>query len=361
MGWEFASGDPEIVEQWSEAVVRDAEKQLIWAPMMYSLDDDKAIRHPDANKGQGIIKVHTLFQGGAKKGRTVHITNVADITGRGVHGEGLLRDTGANMDTYTMDLTFEDIAHQVRTTGPMSERLSVVEFRSMARKQLARWARRKTEGAIVLALWGLTSWNNTTKLRGWSQTGQETEVFGNTIQAFDSDHIVYAGNGSSNSDLGQDDIMTAQLLTKLETKALEDLDIPLEPMNFNGEDGLVLYLSHRGCEQLQYDDDWKAAQNNNTRSPQHPQLRGTIGKYGRIWVVPYAFALNPAANVGQGVLCGMDALHFCKVEDWSWAEDYEDNRKRRKVISIGAALGAAPTYLNATRRNAIAVRYWQRA
>lgn len=359
MTWEFGVNDAETVEKWTEATVRDGEKMITFAPFMTS-QTEGAVRNPEVGNAGGIIKVHTEFAGKDKAGRTLTIYNVADIPAseRGVHGDGLLRDTGADLDTYTMQLRFENVAEQVRTMGELNEKGPLLQFRQTAREKLARYVRAKTEGAIILQLWGLTSWNNTTKLKHWSQQGQESSVFGNTIQAFDADHIVYAGDATSNATIGTDDVMTAQLLTKLETKALEDLDIPLEPLN----DELILFCSNRAAEQLLYDEDFiRVNADANTRGSDNPIVRRSIGKFGMIRVVPIPYALNPAANVGQAVLCGKDALQMAKVEDWSWFEDFEDNRKRRKVISVGGTFGVAATYINSTRRNALAVRHYQRS
>ena len=208
---------------------------------------------------------------------------------------------------------------------------------------------------------GLTSWNNTTKLKYWPQTGAIASVYGNTIQAFDSDHIAYAGTATSNGTITSGDVMTAQFLTKLETTAFEDLSIPLDGMDVDGQQELILFLSRRGCEQLLYDEDWINANRAGVQSMDNPIVKRSIGKFGNIRVVPYNFCLNPAANVSQGILCGKDAIQMAKVEDFSWFEDFEDTRKRRKVVSIGGMFGAAATYFNSTRRNAIAVRHYVRS
>lgn len=357
--WEFATGDAETVKLWSEKTIRQADKAMFFAPFVTSLKDEDALRHPDAGKGGGIIQMRSDFKG--KKGDTVTLSSAGDLSDEGTEGDGLLRDGGETLDTYTMTLKFTDIAHAVRTTGPMSDRRSVFDFRTLGMEKLSRWARNKMEGAIVLSLWGLTSWNNSGKLPTWPSAAAST-VFGNSIQAFDSDHIVYAGNATSDATIDSADVLTAQLLAKLETKAFEDLSIPLEPINVDGRDSLILFTSGRGIEQLQYDDEWRAAQQSaNLRGTTNPVLQRAVGRFGNIYVIEYPRTLNPAANVGRSILCGANALQMAKVEDWSWFEEYEDLRKRRKVISVGGAFGIAPTYLNSARRNAIAVDHYVRS
>lgn len=358
MTWEFGINDPETVAKWSEAVIRDADKALTFAPFMTSMTEG-AVRNPEANGLNGIIRVHTEFEGKDTAGRTLTLSNVADIpaTEQGIQGDALLRDTGANLDTHTMTLRYDAIAEQVRSNGEMNEKGPVMKFRKTAREKLARWARFKTEGAIWLALNGLTEYVNGSKLKYWPQNGVVTDVYGNPIQAFDEDHIFYCGDATADANVDSADLLNLTALTRLETLAFEELDIPLEPL----DDGtLVLFTSGYGKEQLLDDSGFKDRADKDSRGDTNPIVKRQIGRVGNIRVVPMPFGLNPAANVGQSILCGKDALQMAKVEDFSWFEDYEDNRKRRKVISVGGMFGVAATYLNDTRRNAIAVRHYSR-
>lgn len=362
--WQFGTNDSTTVKVWSEKVIRDAEKQQIFAPMMYSIDNPKVLRHPDAQKNlTGIIQVHSEFESIDRKGDQVTISNIGRINGRGVHGDALLRDTGAVASTYSLALKFEDIAQQFRSSGPMSERRFVGNFREEGKAALASWARRKVEEAIVLQLFGLTSWDSSgPQLDNWRNAG-ETSVFGNSIQAFDASHILYAGDATSDATIDSSDLLSVQLITKAGTMAMEDLDIPIEPLTINGEDCMVLFASNRGIEQLKYDDDYKNFLQFDKSSP---LIKRAVAKIENIYVIPYPKCLRPTTNVGRAVLCGANALHMVKVPDslgnidWNWYEDFEDTRKRRKVISIGAALGIAPSYFNSARRNAIAIDHYVR-
>lgn len=361
MTWEFGINDPETVQKWTEATIRDADKMLTFAPFMTSMTEG-AIRNPEASKTGGVFRVHTDFSGRDKKGRVVTIHNVADIDPAeiGIYGDAIGRDQGANLDTYTMQLKYDSVMLPVRSSGELSEKSTVLDFRKEARAKLAKWAAHKTDGGLWLALNGLTSYTNGTKLKYWPQNGAISSVYGNDIQAFDADHIAYAGDATSVATVDQGDVLTAQFLTKLETTALEDLSIPLDPFMVDGMPELILFVGNRGKEQLLYDEDWIKANQAGVQSSDNPIVKRSIGKFGNIRVVPVPFALNLAANVAQAVLCGKDAVQLAKVEDFSWFEDFEDIRKRRKVISIGGMFGMAATYLNGTRRNAMAVRHYSR-
>lgn len=362
MTWEFGANDPATVEKWTEATVRDASKLMTFAPFLTGKGEG-VLKNPEKGNIDGIIRVHTDFAGKDTAGKTLTIHNVADIAAseQGVSGDALLRDTGADLDVYTMQLSYDAIAEQVRSAGEMNEKATVLKFRQTAREKLARWIAYKMEGAVVLSLWGLTSYVNGTKLKYWPQDGNVSSVFGNAIQTFDSDHIFYCGDATADANVDSSDILSLDALTRLETKALEDLDIPLEPVMVDGQPELFLFVPFRGKEQLLDDTDFKDMADKDVRGSSNPIVRRSIGKVGMIRVIPIPFALNSYANVAQSMLVGKDALQVAQVEDFSWFEDFEDNRKRRKVISVGGMFGARATKINDTRRNALAVRHYVRS
>jgi N4-gp56 family major capsid protein len=367
--FDFGRNDPETVKLWSELVVRDAEHKLFFSPMMYSATNDSAaVRHPDANKAEGVIRVHTEFQ--EKAGDRLTINNVARIQGEGVYGDSLLRDTGSDVDTYTMDLYFDQVAKQTRDSGKLAAKRTSMDFRKITKPELASWWRRQVEGSIIRSLYGLANPANASTVLGRlnQPTTSNSTVMGNTIQAFDSSHLMYAGVGNAAaSDLESTDVLTSQVLSKAETAFCSDLSIPLEGLDMKGEEGFLLLTPRRGIEQLLYDEAWRQAQGTYVRDMNHPLIKLTVGRIGKFWVVPYDNALTVAtATDGSGVVnralvLGKDALQMAKVEDPQWFEDYVDTAKRRRVISIGGMYGIAPTYFNSSRRNSAAIDFYARA
>jgi N4-gp56 family major capsid protein len=359
MAWEFGDNNPLRVRQWSELVIRDAEKLQVFAPLMYSLEENSRVKAADASKLAGVIQVHEDFKAAA--GDRVTIANTARVTGKGIHGDALLRDTGENLATNSMDIYIEPVAMQLRTSGPLSEQRVLLNYRKEFRMKLAQWAARKIEEGIILTLSGLTSSTAASQpLDCWDVSPIQTSVFQNPVQSFDDAHIVYAGDATSAATIGSDDVMTAQLLTKLQTKAQEELDIPLEPLRIDGEDAFILMCSHQGVEQLLYDPDFVQAQRANTYNKQNPLLTGVVGKYGMFYIRPYPKMLKPATNVSRALVLGQNAMHLAKKDDWTWWEGYEDNAERRKVMCISAFLGMQATKFNGSRRNALAVEHYVR-
>lgn len=359
MAWEFGDNNPLRVRQWSELVIRDAEKLQVFAPLMYSLEENSRVRAADASKLAGVIQVHEDFKAAA--GDRVTIANTARVTGKGIHGDALLRDTGENLATNSMDIYIEPVAMQLRTSGPLSEQRVLLNYRREFRMKLAQWAARKIEEGIILTLSGISSSTAASQpLDCWDGVPITTSVFQNPIQTFDDAHIVRAGDATDTASVGSDDVLTAQLLTKLQTKALEDLDIPLEPLRVDGDDAFILMCSHQGVEQLLYDPDFVQAQRANTYNKNNPLLTGVVGKYGMFYIRPYPKMLKLAPNVSRALVLGQNAMHLAKKDDWSWWEGYEDNAERRKVMAISAFLGMAATKFGGSRRNALAVDHYVR-
>jgi len=360
--FDFGTNDNTTVKLWSGKIVRDVYKMSMFSDLLHSPRNPRAIRDRDGKmvkRAQGLIRVHTDLQ--ERRGDRVRITNIARVTGRGIHGDEIAVGQGANLTPYTMDLSIENVIQPVRSSGELAEQMSDLEFREESHEALGPWATVKDDEGFIITLFGLTSWNNS-PYDNWSNNG-ETEVFNNTIQAFDSDHLIYAGTtATSNATLGAGDKMCYELLIKAETTAFSDLSIPIDPFMIDGQPSLILFCNDRAKEQLLMDDDFKSAvENGDQRGKDNPAISGNIGKISRTWVVPIPKAPNPAANVGQAVLCGRDCLQYVPVRQWKWWEGYEDIAERRKVIAIKAMKGMAPTFFNSTRRNAIALRHYQRS
>jgi len=367
MTWVFTPANALTVKRWAEKGSRDGERKLLWAPMMYG-DNPNAMRNPGYNKlVRGAIEVITDFQG--KTGDRVTIPNVRVVEGRGVHNDAILRGSGAPQALDSMDVYFENVAHQVLSGGKLSERRIALDFRRTVRRSLTDWYHRKVEESIILALWGLTSWyrgTNTTPqnygpLRNFNNSG-ETHSMLNAIQAFDSDHIMYAGDATSDATLDSSDVMSAQLITKMETKAMEDLDIPLEPlMTEDGEECFGLVLSNKQLEDLSYDEDFVRRNTQVVPRDGNPLTKRAIGKYSNTYIIPYAKCLQPIVNVTRAIFFGANCLKFAKVDEMEFFEDFADDAKRRVALSVGGAWGVAPAYFNSSRRNCIAVDTWTRA
>lgn len=373
MTWKYTPTDQLTIKTWSADAVRDAEKDMFFAPyMMAAPGADRAFRSPDYNKGVGIIDVHTQFQ--SQKGDRVTIPNVGLVTGRGLHNDGLLRDLSNVLPTSGMDLFFENVANRLVSEGQLSQQRIALDFNREARYGLARWGTRKVEESIILALAGLTQWDTVTgptmKCCDDPVNGRQSEssLFLNTVQPFTAATTMYAGDATSLADIDSSDRMSAQLLSRIETRATEELDIPIEPLRIGGEDCYVLLMSGKSAEDLRLDPDYREAQAGFGKG-ESPLVKRGFGKFGMIIPVIYPKMPSPvnpnvaagaAGNLSRALLLGKSALQFAKVSPWEFFENDADDAKRRTAISIGSMMGMTPTLFNGVRRNALAIDHYVR-
>lgn len=365
MSWKFASGSEIVPKVMAEKVTRNAEHGLIWAPLMYPSGPaaQGLIRNADYGKGAKIIRVNDELR--TKPGENLILHNVARINGQPVMGDGRAKDQKTTLQPYTMPLGYSAARiPPITSEGKLNDKKTVLKFRENAMAEGSSWARRTTEGAITAHLFGITAPTNTAVTTRLNLGSDLTTVFGNDVQAFDSDHLVYAGaNNASDADVAADTsaVLTASLLDTLITKATEDLSIPLEMAELgNGEEGFLVLLPGRGIEQLKTDPDYRDAIAQYD-GPLNAMLKRKLVKYGPFVFVEYANCLDPLANVGRMLVLGKDALQFAKVMDWEWWEGVEDTHDWVNLISIGAMMGAKATVFNSTRRNALAVDFYKRS
>lgn len=362
--FQFGSSNASTRKAWAEGVARDAEHGLFFAPLMYPAGPSAqgAIRSPGYGKGAQIIKVHDLFKN--ESGDNLTITNVARINGAPTMGDAVDKNSSANLSTYTMTLGYDAARKTVSNTGKISDKKVAFKFRETAKPELASWSRRTTEGLILAHLYGIAAPTNSAVLTRLNLSSSLTTVFGNAVQAFDSDHLVYAGSANTTDAMVSADtsaVLTASLLDQIITKVGEDLSIPLEPTDLgNGEEGFIVPISGRGLEQLRADPDFREAVTE-FNGPLNQLLKRKLPKYGNLVFVEYGNCLDPYANVGRMLVLGKDALQFAKVMDWEWWEGVEDTMDWKNLITIGAMMGAKATYFNSARRNALAVDFYKRS
>lgn len=359
MTWNFTADDAVTIKLWSTKDTRESEKAQFWVPMMYTNDGEGA-RAPhiqDASKFKGAVRVVTEFDG--KAGDRVTIPHVPRITGRGRHGDQLLRGSGQAHTLKTQDVFFDYFATQIISSGPLSDRRVGMKFIDTGRPALRDWFKRKVEEAITLAMFGLTAPANGSVLDCWDD--EETAVFLNTIEEFASGQVLFAGDATSDATIDSADVLTAQALTKLETFAKEDQTIPVEEMTGNGENGFLFLTSGRGIEQLMYDEEFREAHTRVIRDERNPLTQRAKWKYGNLYIAEYPKCLKPAANVGRSLLIGAEALLFAKVEDMQYFMDPADDAQLRKALSVRGAAGAKANKIDGTRRNCVAIDHYVRS
>lgn len=353
MTYAFTAAQAETVKLWSTKDTRDALKAQFWYPMIYGADGNKAGMQ-EASKFKGIVRMVTEFE--AKTGDRVTFPHMPRITGDAIENDTQLRGSGSTMSIQSQNVFYTYFAKQVISAGPLSDARALIKFLDAARPGLRDWFSIYVEECITAMAFGLTSWNNSLTLLGTSKSA----VWLNTINTFDSSHIMYAGDATSDATIDSADVLTAQVLTKASTAIREDLSIPLEPIMYGGQERYLLLVSGRGKEQLLYDPDFRESYTRVIKDANNPLTERVTMEFDKFLIVEYPKCLNPAANVGRALILGANSLFFAKVKDMNYFQDPADDAKLKTALSITAAAGVSQNYHDSARYNAYAIDHYVR-
>ncbi len=368
MTWQRTGADDESVILFSEKMTRDAERKMVFGSVMEAANvkAEKAFKHPEFNKTEGIITVHTEFV--AEAGYELRIHNTPAVFSPGVKGDSNAIDQSIELDIFTQKLYYDYVRLPFQSAGKKQEDMTLLKFMETAEKSGARWAARQLEGSVAAMLWGIATPNNPAKLRYLNQLGASdttlTEVMGNALSSYvyDTDHIIYAGGKTSDAQVAADTAATlsAAELDKIITTIEEDADVPIEYATIDDQPTAFFFIPGRGVEQLPSDPDYQRIVQQ-TAGSENKLVKRAVGRYGPLVIVEYPNCLNPVANVARGVIAGRNAIQFCKksgIEPWRGTKDTHD---WIKLYALMMGYGLAPTYFDGTRRNSWAFDFYVRS
>lgn len=357
INWTFGVNDPQTVTLWSAEVDYDAANASAFGQLVYDSNPRNVGQVMKSTMLRNVVKRRNDLDGDKKRGSTIRVYNVAQLSKGGVYGDALISGTAENLQTFTQDVLIDQIRKTVRSDGKLSEKRVLMEFRPTAKSTLADWFSVFLDESCTVALVGENTFVNS--YVNFS-SGAFGSVMGNALQSTDGNHTIYAGNATSNATAANSgNSVTAQLLTLLSIEAEQTVDPPLRQIKMKDPDIKFLGLFDQNIKgQLAYDSDWRQAMEQAApRSMKNEVLRGSIGNYGGIEIVTYNRAFRPITNVAYGLLLGADALNWASAQGIKWFETYEDNNNR-EVVQISAMFGLAPTYFNGSKRNMFLVPHY---
>lgn len=354
--WQFASNDPLTAKLFDKKVDYDVAVKTAFADLIYQVTSPDIGKVAKSKLLTGPIKKHTHLQGKASRGDTVTFMNIAQLNQPGVYGDAVVSGTAEPIQSYSQSASIDQYAKELRSDGKLSEKRVVADFRETAQRLLTDSMAVFQDELINIALIGENVFTNPYK---HFTSGGFSKTMGNALIPTDANHIVYAGNATSNATAANAaNIVTAQLLTKLMITATQTLSIPIRELKLPSKADFLFVDDSNITAQLGYDSDWRTAQITGApRSNTNEALTGSIGVYGGIEVVKQTRAFRPIANVAYGMLLGADALNILLAEPWSWFEGYTDN-DRKKVVMISSMFGVVPTYFNNSKRNMLMVPHY---
>ncbi len=255
-----------------------------------------------------IIQEKTDFR--KDKGDTLYFGLGMDLSGAGVTGDNELEGNEEALTVYSDSVTVDQIRNAVRVQGRLEEQKAAYGIRETAKERLKFWLAEKIDEIIFDHLCGDTS-----------------QTFPAAPLAPDSDHVLYGGNATSDSDIDSTDKFTAALISKTKVKA-QTLDPRVKPVKVDGKDYYVCVIHPYQAYDLRQDTDWQNAHYYaSERGLDNPIFTGSMGIYDGVAIHVHP-KIYTASNWGAGanvegaraLFLGAQAGLFAQASDTSWVE-----------------------------------------
>lgn len=322
---------PLAVKAWAQKLFHEALKQTSFYPFI-------------GKSSSSIIHMKEELKKGA--GDRIRVGLRMQLSGAGIEGDATLEGNEEALQTYSDDLMINQLRHAVRSEGKMSEQRVHFSVREEARMGLQDWWSDRIDTAIANQLAGNTGQTDT------KYTGGQSAI------AFDSDHVVYGGNATSEADVASKAAnakFTLDLIDKCVTKA-KTLSPLIRPIKHNGENCYAIFLHPYQIESLrtntstgQWMDIQKAAMQGG-KVEKNPIFTGAIGKYNNTYIYENTRMPEVTSTVRRAVFCGAQSglIAFGKDNNptnMSWVEELFDY-KNQLGVSAGMIYGVKKTRFN---------------
>ena len=338
----------------------DASTQKLWSGTLYH----EMIKESYVGKFIGDDQ-NSLIQRKREKekspGDQVTFTLRVRLNGDGVSGDGTAEGNEEALTTYTDAVKVDQLRHQVRLGGSMSEERVAFDLRAECKDGLRDWWAERMDTAFFNQITGNTVQTDT------RYTGMQATV------APDSSHQMWSsvsGTITADESLTSTDIFNLKLIERavVRAKTLDsttgDGTVPIRPFKIGGNDKFVLFLHPHQLYQLRTDagtNGWMDIQRAAMAGGQiatNPLYTGAVGEYNGC-ILHDAFRLPLGINSSSGVavastrravLCGAQsaAIAFGQGKGpnrMKWVEELFDY-KNQYGVSAGSIFGMKKTRFN---------------
>lgn len=286
----------------------------------------------------------------------------SQLQGAGIAGDGTLEGNEEALETFTQDVTIDQLRHAVRSKGKMSEQRVPFSVRAEAKDGLADWWADRYDTWFFNQLCGMSGIADT------RYTGMQAAT------APDADHVVYAGGVLAESSLSN--TSTHKFTLDLIDKAVEKAKLAknaLRPIMVGSEKFWVMFLHTYQVTSLrtntqtgQWLDIQKAAMSGGDVK-KNPIFSGALGVYNG--VILHESTRIPAVTGNDGnavtptvrraVLAGAQAACFAfgqgsSKNSMDWNEELFDY-KNQLGVEAGCIAGLVKTRFNGSDYGTVVV------
>lgn len=320
---DYAVNSPLAVKRWSNELMKEALKKTLVLQFMGTGSDSLIQIKTEVNKDAGDRITFGLRQ---------------QLSGGGISGDSTLEGSEEALETYSQNVTIDQLRHAVRSAGKMSEQRVPFSVREEAKDGLSDWWADRLDSWFFNQIAGNTGQADT------RYTGMQATV------APDSGHIVYAGAAISENSLSATTAMRFSL-TMLD-KAVERAKVAknaLRPVRVNNKSYLVGFLHPYQVTSMrtntntgQWLDIQKAAMTGGDVAD-NPIFSGALGIYNNVILfedtrVPLVTGPEGAGTVARAIVCGAQSA-VCAFgrgygkNTFSWKEELFDYENQ---LGVGA-------------------------
>lgn len=328
----FGTNDSQTVKIWSKKAMKEALAQTLFFKKFLGTDKDSII----------------VWQKELEKnsGDTVKYDLLIELEGEGTSGDNLLKGNEEDLTYYQDTVAVKQLRHATMF-GADSQQKTVHDLRKDGQWALSRWWAKKFESFMFRYLCGDTAVNH---------AQQGGTVAGST--AFDSDHVVYGGDATSEGTIGSNDQFTLDQIDYAKEKTTL-LDQPMVPVRIDGDEYYVVVLHPYSMTDLKLDiggtssSTWMEIQKDaNVRGAKNPIFTGAAGVYNKCIIFESKDIFTPSTSVRRNLFLGANAGVFAMGNAYkkqnqkkygdnnliSWNEMLDDY-DNREGISAGCTFG----------------------
>lgn len=325
------------VKRWSKGLMKEALKKTFALQFMGEGTNNLIQVKTELNKSEGDRITFGLRQ---------------QLTGAGTQGDNALEGNEEGLETYSQNVTIDQLRHAVRSKGKMSEQRVPFSVREEAKDGLSDW------WADRIDTWLFNQLSGNSAQTDVRYTGMQAAT------AADSDHQVYCGTGSTSSEgaisASTDQVFSLTLIDKAVERAKLAVN-KFRPVRAGNGEYFVCFLHPYQVTDLrtststgQWLDIQKAAlQGGNIK--ESPIFTGALGVYNNtiLFESTRLPSFTTAEGAGKGrraVFCGAQAavMAFGRgsgANTFSWVEELFDFENQLGVAA-GCIGGAVKTRFN---------------
>lgn len=222
-------GDPKAQKKWSGNLAVDQRKKSYWENRFIGTSDNSIIQR----------KVELENEPGDR----ISFDLCVQMRNKPTYGDNKVEGKEESLKFYTDEVIIDQVRHAVSAGGKMSRKRSAHDMRTVAKGRLSDYFARLVDELFFIYLSGARGINE-----DFIEDTSFTGFAGNTLQAPDSDHILYGGTAVSKASLTTSDKMTRNVIERAVNKALmmqarNPQTANMVPVSNGSEDQYVMVMS----------------------------------------------------------------------------------------------------------------------